>query len=175
MPAESIWNTREVVTAVVSTGVISALASSVLTWVGDLVRSRSRSKRYRTYLCIRVTSTLEAYAISCAEVIEAAEAYYGQTEIPLVVSLPEPPLYPNDIEWNSIDPKIAYRLMSFLNEHEARSADVRYANQFEGNPFDGEEAARSTGKKAYELANVLRGIADLAPPDLGRVLTPLFR
>ncbi|WP_426236770.1 hypothetical protein [Pararhizobium sp. DWP1-1-3] len=172
---DAIWTTREIVTAVVGTGVISAFASSALTWIGDIVRFNSRSKRDKTYLCMRVTSALEAYAIRCAEIIEAADAHYGQTKSPLIISLPEPPVYPHDIEWNSIDSKIAYRLMSFLNEYEARAADARHVSHFEGNPFDVQEAARSTGKKAYELANVLRGVASLSPPDLGRVLTPLFK
>lgn len=175
MADEALWTTKEIVTLVVGTGVLSALASSALTWVGDLVRSVSRSKRDRTYLCMRIASRLDAYAINCAELIDTSEAHYGQTIIPLVLSLPQPPAYPDDVEWRSLDSKIAYRLMSFVNDYEARAVDARYADRYEGNPFDGEEAARSTGKKAYELANVLRDVANLPAPDLDRVLSPLFK
>jgi hypothetical protein len=124
---------------------------------------------------MRVASVLESYAIQCAEAVEAAEAHYGQTKTPLTVSLPDPPSYPADVDWHVLDPKVAYSMMSFLNECEAQAAQARHANSFEANPFEAEEASRRTGKKAHELANVLRGIAELHPPDLGTVLQPLFK
>ncbi|NTI03176.1 hypothetical protein G6K88_14220 [Agrobacterium rhizogenes] len=171
----SIWTTREIMTVVISTGIFSALASSALSWIGDLVRSRYRRKDGRTYLCMRIAATLEAYAINCAESLEAAEAHYGQTKIPAILSLPDPPVYPEDVDWHSLEPDIAYRVMSFLNEREAQAAAARYVEHFEGNPFGSEEAVKTTGKRAHELANVLRSIADLQPPDFGRMLQPLFK
>ena len=175
MADEALWTTKEIITLVVGTGAISAVASSILSWVGDLVRSVSRSKRDRTYLCMRIASILDAYAIKCAELIDASEAHYGQTRIPPNLNLPEPPAYPEDVEWRSLNQETAYQLMSFLNEYEARAAGARYAEQFEGNPFDFEDAARSTGKKAYELANVLRSVANLTVPDLDRALSSLLK
>ncbi|OCP08014.1 hypothetical protein BC374_17555 [Ensifer sp. LC13] len=65
--------------------------------------------------------------------------------------------------------------MTFLTECEAQAVNSRYAIHFEGNPFGGEEAVKVTGKKAHELANVLRGIAGLQPPDFGTMLQPLFK
>ena len=153
---------------------ISAFASSLLTWIGDLTRTYTRSKREKAYLCIRVAVTLDAYALSCAEALKAAAAHYAQTKYPLGITLPEPLAYPADINWESIDPKLAYRLMSFLNECEALAAQARYAQHFENNPFDIEDAARSAGKKAYELANVVRRAANLSPSDLTRGLDGLI-
>jgi hypothetical protein len=171
MADEAIWTTKEIILTVLGTGIVSGSASFVL----DLLRSRSGRKRSRTYLCMRIAATLEAYAINCAESLEAAEAHYGQTKIPVILSLPDSPIYPEDVDWHSVEPDIAYRIMSFLNEREAQAAGARYAEHFEGNPFGGEEAVKSTGKKAYELANVLRSIAALQPPDFGQMLQPLFK
>ncbi|THV16911.1 hypothetical protein [Rhizobium rhizophilum] len=64
--------------------------------------------------------------------------------------------------------------MNFLNECEALAAQARYAQHFENNPFDIEDAARSAGKKAYELANVVRKVANLSPSDLSRGLNGLI-
>ncbi|MGO4569044.1 hypothetical protein AB4Z52_29355 [Rhizobium sp. 2YAF20] len=171
MADETIWTTKEIILTVLGTGIVSGSASFVL----DFFRSRSGRKRSRTYLCMRITAALEAYAINCAESLEAAEAHYGQTKIPVILSLPDPPVYPEDVDWHSVEPDIAYRIMSFLNEREAQAAAARYVEHFEGNPFGSEEAVKSTGKKAYELANVLRSLANLQPPDFGRMLQPLFK
>lgn len=171
MADESIWTTKEIVLAILGTGVVSGCATIAV----DYIRSRSSRKRNRTYLCIRIATALESYAVNCAELLEAAAAHYGQTKTPLIISLPDPPVYPEDVDWHSVDPKIAYRVMSFLNEREAQAADARYVNHFEGNPFGTADAVQATGKRAYELANVMRGIARLQPPDFGKVLQPLFR
>lgn len=167
----SIWTTREIIGLVVSTGILSGLTSVAV----DYFRGRSRRKRERTYLCIRIAAALESYAISCAEILDVSEAHYGQTKVPLQVTPPDPPIYPDDVNWHSVDPKDAYRVMTFLNECEAQAANARYATHFEGNPFGGEDAVKTTGKRAYELANVLRSIAGLQPPDFGNVLQPLFK
>ena len=171
----SIWTTKEIVRAVIGTGVITAVLSPALTWLADFVRSHTRRKHAKTYLCMRVASILESYAIECAELVDASVAHYGQTQIPTTFSLPDPPAYPQDVDWHSLDADTAYRAMSFLNECEAQAASARYANHFEGNPFEAEEAAKRTGKKAHESANVFREKADLQPPDLGHMLQSLFK
>lgn len=171
MADEAIWTTKEIIAAVISTGAVSGSLSFII----DIFRSRSSRKRSRIYLCMRIATALEAYAINCAELLEAADAHYGQTQTPLIISLPAPPVYAEDVDWHSVDPKIAYRVMSFLNECEAQAADARFVNHFEGNPFGAEDAVKATGKNAYELANLLRSIADLQPPDFGNVLQPLFK
>jgi hypothetical protein len=167
----SIWTTKEIIGTVLGTGIVSGLTTLAV----DYFRGRSGRKRNRTYLCIRIATALEAYAINCAELLEAADAHYGQTQTPLIISLPDPPSYPEDVDWHSVDPTIAYRIMSFLNEREAQAAEARFVNHFEGNPFGAEDAVKATGKKAHELANVLRGIAGLQPPDFGMTLKPLFK
>ncbi len=171
----SIWTTKEIVRAVIGTGVITAVLSPALTWLADFVRSHTRRKHAKTYLCMRVASILESYAIECAELVDASIAHYGQSQIPVTFSLPDPPVYPEDVDWHSLDARTAYRAMSFLNECEAQAASARYANDFQGNPFEAQEAAKRIGKKAHELANVLRGKADLQPPDLGHTLQSLFK
>lgn len=171
MADETIWTTKEIILTVMGTGVVSGSAAFVL----DIFRSRSGRKSRQTYLCMRIAAALEAYAINCAESLEAAEAHYGQTRMPVIHSLPDAPVYPEDVDWHSVEPDIAYRIMSFLNEREAQASAARYAEHFEGNPFGSEEAVKSTGKKAYELANVLRSKAALQPPDFGQILQPLFK
>ncbi|PSS62177.1 hypothetical protein C6558_23705 [Ensifer sp. NM-2] len=170
MADEAIWTTKEIVATVLGTGVLSGLTSVVV----EFFRGLFRRKRSRTYLCMRIATALESYAISCAELLEAADAHYGQTQTPLIISLPDAPVYPDDLDWHAINPEIAYLVMSFLNEREAQAASARHADHFEGDLFGGHEAVKTTGKRAYELATVLRGIANLQAPDFDNVLKPLF-
>lgn len=167
----SIWTTKEIVGLVLGTGIISGLTSLIV----DYFRGLSSRKRNRTYFCIRIASALEAYAITCAEVIDASEAHYGQTQIPAQMVFPDLPAYPEDIDWHSIDPKTASQIMTFLNECEAQAAMARYSTNFEGNPFSVDEAAKTTGKKAYELAQTLRKLAKLQPPEFGHALDTLLK
>lgn len=171
MPDVAIWTTKEIIATVLGTGILSGLTSVAV----DYLRGRSSQKRNRTYLCMRIAAALESYAISCAELLDASDAIYGQTQVPANMELPDPPVYPVDIDWHSVDPKIAYRVMTFLNECEAQASDARYVKNYEGNPFGVNDAAKATGKKAYELANTLRGIAGLQPPDFGHVIQSLFK
>ena len=167
----SIWTTKEIVGLVLGTGIISGLTSLIV----DYFRGLSSRKRNRTYFCIRIATALEAYAITCAEVIDASEAYYGQTQTPARMTFPELPVYPDDVDWHSIDPKTASNVMTFLSECEAHASMARYATNFEGNPFSVDDAAKTTGKKAYELAQALRGLAKLQSPNFGYALESLFK
>jgi len=167
----SIWTTKEIIGLVLGTGIVSGLTSFIV----DFVRGLSSRNRHRTYLCIRIATALEAYAITCAELLDASEAYYGQRQIPARMTFPDLPVYPDDVDWHSIDPITASRVMTFLNECEAQAAIARYATHFEGNPFSVDDAAKTTGKKAYELAQSLRGLAKLQPPDFGYALNSLFK
>ncbi|MEZ2129752.1 MULTISPECIES: hypothetical protein [unclassified Sinorhizobium] len=106
----SIWTTKEIILAVLGTGIVSGSASFIV----DYFRGQSSRKRDRIYLCIRIATALEAYAIKCAELLDASEAHYEQTKTPLGIMLPEAPVYPADVDWHSIDPKIVYRVMTFF-------------------------------------------------------------
>lgn len=171
MAGEAIWTTKEIILAILGTGIVSGFASFVI----DYFRARSGRGRKKMYMCMRVAVALEEYAIRCAELVDATEAHFAQTNSPLSTNVPDPPVYPEDIDWQSIDPGTAYKAMSFLNECQAQAVDARYVYHFEGNPFGIAEATKNSGRKAYELANVLRRTASLPSPEFVAVLQPLFK
>ncbi len=167
----SIWTTKEIIGSIIATGVVSASASSVI----DFFRARSARRRDKVYLCMRIAAVLEAYAVNCAAFLQGTSALYEETKSPSPGWMPDAPVYPDDVDWKSIEPGTAYKVISFLNECLVHGQDATFSDHFENNPFKVEDAAKKTGTRAYELANVLRAIAGLHPPDLGRALDPLFK
>lgn len=64
-PVDSIWTSKDIVTAVVATGLVTAAAS----WCVDLIKTWWSKRNIARYLAMRCATELERYAVDCWHVI----------------------------------------------------------------------------------------------------------
>lgn len=149
---ESIWTTKEIILAVVATGIVSAMAS----WVVDLVKSKYARWKAAGYAAMRTAVALERYAVDCWDIFSMAQGEYDRHRDISPQPLPGPPSYPGDIDWKSLDPSIADEILSFANGSRVAQTQVEYARMWEDNPFDFQDAAKDRGWRALTLAGRIR-------------------
>ena len=105
-------------------GLAGVVVGAFLAWARESWSERVARKRRARYLAMRVLCVLDEYVIRCTEVAidsgQRNEDGYLQTRI----ALPPPPSYPPDVDWNSIDHELMYRLLSLPSRAEAASRIV---------------------------------------------------
>ena len=97
---------------VVSESVFSAILGSALTGFVAWFLVRRKRQRDARYLASRITHQLDEYVMRCVNVA----IDYGPSEpdegIVFDKSPPEPPVYPNDVDWTSIDRKLMHQVLA---------------------------------------------------------------
>jgi len=160
-------------------GFLGVLVGSAIPWIKEeWHRKRSRQENGQFY-AVRIASVLDEYAQKCVAVVsddgttegrpagrtEQGEEYY----VPQVTS-PEPPNFPDDIDWRSIPFKLMYRILALPNT--ARDTD-RYISHSSDNSFPPDydeffsarqEGYAHLGLEALNLVNDLRKEFDF--PDM---------
>lgn len=114
------------------------------------------------YLAVRIATVLEPFVIACVGVItdsgvrDADGCKHPEARDPTLV-------FPDDIDWRSIDPGLAYRILSLPNGIADAKSSVDYVGQEIATPPDHEEwfMERSyqfgkLGLAAHELTAELR-------------------
>lgn len=135
-------------------------------WLREVWTARRARASSANYLAIRVVCILDQYIRNCATVVGDDGTDMGQRDqegcLQVQVPLPDPPSFPTDIDWKSIDSILAYRLLSLPND--IRSADdlIEGANNIALPPdFDElfeerEKQYSALGLKVNKLAEELR-------------------
>lgn len=149
---DSIWTSKDILGAIVATGLISAAAS----WVVDLIRSAYARRKAARYGAMRCAVALENFAADCWHITNMAEGHFSVAEDAYSDDLPSAPILPEDIDWKSLDSTLSDRILSFVTSIKLASSEAAYSRAFEGNPFDFDGSAKSLGLQAVELANTLR-------------------
>ena len=176
MDETAVWTTKDIVATIVATGVISALVTSLLTWAADAFISSRKSRLERSYLTTRIAVALETYASRCSFLVARINGGYQMYRDVPNQGLPQPPEYPTEADWRTIDPELSYKVLTFLTEIEREKSDADYARHFENNPFHVESAAKTSGQGALELASELRKSIGLTPdPEHEKALRTLFQ
>lgn len=127
--------------------------------------SRDSEKAAR-YLAIRIVCVLDRFIEDCVSVVNDDGLSYGQRTkegyLEPQVKSPGPPLYPDDVDWKSIEHSLMYEMLSFPSDVEAGDNAISFAWDISHPPdydegFE-ERAFQYTqfGLKAYELAKKLR-------------------
>ena len=156
----SIWTSKDIITAIVATGLLSAVAS----WLVDLAKSWWSNRKAARYGAMRCAAELERYAVDCWHEFIMGQGEFQQHKNISGGSLPAAPAFPNDIDWKALEPELANDVLSFSNITKVSESLANYSHVWEQNPFDYHAANKERGLEALKLAGRLRNVYDLQSP-----------
>jgi hypothetical protein len=155
------------------TSLISAGTSFVVLLLGQilwpLIKDWRTKKSEGKYLAVRVVCVLDKFVEDCASTaIDSGEENENGTSIARV-NAPDPPTYPNDVNWKSIDDTLMYKLLSLPASTERAANYVQGSTENASLPDHSEyfearaESYASVGLQAYELSRMIRKEYKLPP------------
>jgi len=125
-------------------GLIGVIVGSIITIAKDFIGALVERRRNARYAAIRIICILEEYAQKCVDVVSddgtscgqpAGRTSSGEEYYDPQVEQPNPPIYPEDINWKNISKKLLYRILMLPNV--ARETDRYISNSAEhsGPPY----------------------------------------
>lgn len=112
-------------------GLIGVLIGSSVTWIQAYWTNRQTTNKNARYLAIRLVCIFNKYLEDCADVVKDDGLSYGQrTEegyLKPQVKAPGPPVFPNDVDWRSIDKDLMYEILSLSSEVESADRIIKAA------------------------------------------------
>lgn len=159
-------------------GFVGVLVGSGIAVAKDFVLSRSDQKRNGTYGAIRIVGVLDEYAQKCVDVVyddgtiegrPAGQTQDGEEYYVPQVSEPDPPHYPEDIDWKSLPKGLTYRALTLPNTaRDANraiiiSSEHAYPPDYEPVFSARQEGYARLGLEAMQLASALRQHFGLPP------------
>lgn len=146
-------------------GLVGVLIGSAISWLQTLWVDKRATKKNARYLAIRVVCILDKYVEDCVDVVKDDGLSYGQrTEdgcLEPQVKAPGSPVFPNDVDWKSIDHELMYMILSFPAEVESADRIIDAASDIASPPdfedwFDERKFRYSQfGLVAYKLSEDL--------------------
>jgi hypothetical protein len=148
--------------------VIGVLLGGSITVIKDYVASFTGRRRRGRFAAIRIICVLDQYVEKCVEVVaddgtvdgmpsgttQSGEGFYEPQ-----VGCPEPPSFPNDIDWTSIAPTLMYRILSLPNQAHETDRHI-YARGQDARPPEYEEAFEARWEGYADLGLAALSIAD---------------
>lgn len=122
-------------------GLVGVIIGGFIVAIRDGLAVRTERRRDGSYSAIRLICILDEYAYKCSDVAgddgyaEGRPAYRpenGQEECQAQITAPDPPEYPEDIAWRSLDETLMHRILALPNK--ARSTN-RYVSASGENAF----------------------------------------
>jgi hypothetical protein len=99
---------------------VGVLVGAGITWIRDALTQRTMRSRNAHYFALRVVCLLDKYIEDCATVAEDDGSSPDQKDEEGSshprTDLPTAPAFSPDLDWKSIDQRIAYKLVSMENE-----------------------------------------------------------
>lgn len=105
-------------------GFVGVLIGVIATVGKDLVSYWTGKRKAGRYAAVRLVCVLDQYVEKCVEVAgddgtaygrPAGRTYDGEEYNCAQVDLPDPPAFPDDIDWTSLDPDLMYRVLALPN------------------------------------------------------------
>lgn len=119
-------------------GLVGVLIGSGISWLQIYWTSRRTDFKNARYLAIRIVCILDKYLKDCVEVVKDDGLSYGQRTsegyLAPQVTAPGPPIFPEDVDWKSIDYNLMYRLLSLPAEVEAADRMIKYSLEIASPP-----------------------------------------
>jgi hypothetical protein len=101
---------------------LGVILGSSLSLFKDWWLARMSSRRKARYLAIRVVCILDDFLNSCEEVVADDGLCMGQRNaegyLEPQVKMPQPPIFPVDLDWQAIDHSLMYKILSFPTQVE---------------------------------------------------------
>lgn len=153
-------------------GVIATIGKDV---VSHWIEKRSAGR----YAAVRIVCILDQYVEKCVEVVAddgtaegrpAGRTSSGEEYYSAQIDSPEPPAFPDDINWTSIKPELMYRILALPNLALETERFVRAASEHSFPPDYAEffharwEGYADLGLEALEIIAALRGSFGLPKP-----------
>lgn len=121
-------------------GFVGVIIGALTSWAQSWWLHKQDVNRNAQYLAIRVVNSLREYTYKCWLVAVDDGLYQGQPDSEGCLSPqakdPGPIFYPDDIDWKSINPKLAYRLLSLPSKAESADRSISEAIEFCSGPPD---------------------------------------
>ena len=146
-------------------GLLGVILGSGISWLQSYWSDKRDRNKNARYLAIRIVCILDKYIEDCASVIKDDGLSYGQRTsegyLKPQVKAPGRPVYPEDIDWKSIDHELMFQILSFPSEVEQGDRIINATWEITGPP-DFEEwfierkfHYSQFGLIAYKLSNDL--------------------
>lgn len=107
-------------------GLIGVFIGSIISWFQAYYITKQTDLKNAKYLAIRVVCILDKFIEDCRDVVNDDGLSCGQRNhegcLEAQVKRPQPPSYPDDLDWKSIDHDLMYKLLSF-------SSNIRRADK----------------------------------------------
>jgi len=147
---------------------LGAVIGSGLLLFRDWIASAFNTRRRAKYLAIRVVTILDRFVDQCADVSQD-NGYLGNNRGDPVATTDDPSaiIFPDDLDWRSIDHKMAYNLLALDNKIYDANQVISAAGDFASAPdyeeyYDARRLQYSLlGLEAASLARQLRDTHDL--------------
>ncbi len=146
-------------------GLIGVLVGSSISWFQKYWTNKQAAKRDARYLAIRVACILDKFVEDCADVISDNGLSYGQRTpdglLEPQVRAPGAPIFPEDVDWRSIEHELMYKILSLPSEVEGADRMIKFTESIAGPPdFEDWFSERSyhysrLGLVAYKLSEEL--------------------
>lgn len=153
-----IWTSKEIILAVVATGIISAVFREII----EAAKLSRQKQREAQYLCVSAAAALEAFALECKELSDMMEVSYDRYREVGSITVPTPPKLPSDCNWRLIDVTMMNELLSFENKVRRAEIGADFAARFEGNTWAHASEVKELMDKANALALQLRANVGLS-------------
>ncbi|MGE4299341.1 MAG: hypothetical protein AB7E47_15100 [Desulfovibrionaceae bacterium] len=165
---------------------LSALTNAVFVIIGALSATAGTyflksmdTKKAARYLAIRVVCIFDKYLGACFAVVEDDGLSCGQRTpegcLEPQVKSPGAPVFPNDVDWKSIDHDLMYKILSFPSNVEAADRDIAFTWDVVASPPDYEEYFEERafqyadlGLQAIDLANDIRNAYNIPQIKYGK-------
>jgi hypothetical protein len=146
---------------------LSALAGALIALWGTWFLNKKDSKKAARYLAIRAVCVFDKYLEDCVSVVKDDGLCHGQRTpegcLEPQETSPGAPVFPDDVDWKSIDHNLMYEILSFPSDVEAADRGIAFTWDVVASPPDYEEGFEERafhyaqfGLRAYELAKKLR-------------------
>lgn len=162
-------------------GLLGVILGGTLAVSKDLVAYIVKRKHNGRYAAVRIISMLYEYAQKCVAVVfddgtlqgrPAGRTEHGEEFYDPQIACPEPPIFPDDIDWRSISFKLMYRILALPNtaretdRYITASAEHAFPPDYDELFVARQEGYASLGLEALDLVEQLRQEFDLpaVPP-----------
>ncbi len=119
-------------------GLIGVVVGSFLSTAKDLLLDWRNQSRVRTYAAIRIVCLLDVFIERCLNVAQDEgdwqEPSHGQPERVFLAKTTDPPTFPPDIDWKSLDPALAYKILRFPSEVDDANRSIAFTFDMDGPP-----------------------------------------
>lgn len=119
-------------------GLIGVLVGASIAWFQSYYTNRRTELKNAKYLAIRVVCILDKFTEDCADVVKDDGLQFGQRTadgcLQPQIMVPEIPVFPDDLDWKSIDHELMYEILSFPSDVAAGNKIIDFTKNISGPP-----------------------------------------